>query len=159
MQIKVILIRMVSHLDSLLNRGIRELGNGLLNFMGPWFVELSPKIHSQISEQIFCPVDMRHNRIVRVEALKVFNCSYDFAIFFVLDVLSNSILWTWWNQLRQSPDSLVTELWTPVLLLFQSLSEWLVMYRSNRSLLKTSPSPGIPRAFDVFSCPGGREFD
>ena len=29
MQIKVILIRMVSHLDSLGNRGTRELGNGL----------------------------------------------------------------------------------------------------------------------------------
>ena len=30
MQIKVIFIRMVSHLDSLWNRGTRELGNGLL---------------------------------------------------------------------------------------------------------------------------------
>ena len=30
MQIKVIFIRMVSHLDSLGNRGTRELGNGLL---------------------------------------------------------------------------------------------------------------------------------
>ena len=30
MQIKVIFIRMVSHLDSLSNRGTRELGNGLL---------------------------------------------------------------------------------------------------------------------------------
>ena len=29
MQIKVIFIRMVSHLDSLWNRGTRELGNGL----------------------------------------------------------------------------------------------------------------------------------
>ena len=28
-QIKVISIRMVSHLDSLLNRGTKELGNGL----------------------------------------------------------------------------------------------------------------------------------
>ena len=28
MQIKVIFIRMVSHLDSLSNRGTRELGNG-----------------------------------------------------------------------------------------------------------------------------------
>ena len=32
MQIKVIFIRMVSHLDSLCNRGIRDLGNGLFNF-------------------------------------------------------------------------------------------------------------------------------
>ena len=31
MQIKVIFIRMVSHLDSLWNRGTRELGNGLLD--------------------------------------------------------------------------------------------------------------------------------
>ena len=31
-----------------------------------------------------------------------------------------------------------------------------VMYQSNRSL---NIPPGIPRAFDVFSCPGGREFD
>ena len=30
MQIKVIFIRMVSHLDSLSNRGTRDLGNGLL---------------------------------------------------------------------------------------------------------------------------------
>ena len=30
-------------------------------------------------------------------------------------------------------------------------------YQSNRSL--NMPPPGIPRAFDVFSCPGGREFD
>ena len=30
------------------------------------------------------------------------------------------------------------------------------MYRSNRSL---NIPPGIPRAFDVFSCPVGREFD
>ena len=33
MQIKVIFIKMVSHLDSLWNRGTRELGNGLLNNM------------------------------------------------------------------------------------------------------------------------------
>ena len=32
-----------------------------------------------------------------------------------------------------------------------------LMYQSNRSL--NIPPPGIPRAFDVFSCPGGREFD
>ena len=31
-----------------------------------------------------------------------------------------------------------------------------VMYQSNRSF--NIPS-GIPRAFDAFSCPGGREFD
>ena len=30
------------------------------------------------------------------------------------------------------------------------------MYQSNRSL---NIPPGIPRAFDVFCCPGGREFD
>ena len=29
---------------------------------------------------------------------------------------------------------------------------------SVKSKLK-HPPPGIPRAFDVFSCPGGREFD
>ena len=34
------------------------------------------------------------------------------------------------------------------------------MYQSNRSLnTLPPPPPGIPRAFDVFSCPGGREFD
>ena len=33
-----------------------------------------------------------------------------------------------------------------------------LMYQSNRSL-NIPPPPGIPRAFDVFSCPGGREFD
>ena len=32
-----------------------------------------------------------------------------------------------------------------------------LMYQSNRSL--NIPPPGIPRAFDVFSCPRGREFD
>ena len=32
-----------------------------------------------------------------------------------------------------------------------------VMYQSNRSF--NIPPSGIPRAFDVFSCPGGREFD
>ena len=32
-----------------------------------------------------------------------------------------------------------------------------IMYQSNRSL--NILPPGIPRAFDVFSCPGGREFD
>ena len=31
------------------------------------------------------------------------------------------------------------------------------MYRSNRSF--NIPPPGIPRAFDVFSCPVWREFD
>ena len=31
-----------------------------------------------------------------------------------------------------------------------------LMYQSNRSL---NIPPGIPRAFDVFSYPGGREFD
>ena len=30
---------------------------------------------------------------------------------------------------------------------------------SNRSLNILPPPPGIPRAFDVFSCPRGREFD
>ena len=34
MQIKVIFIRMVSHLDSFWNRGARELGNGLLKLHG-----------------------------------------------------------------------------------------------------------------------------
>ena len=38
MQIKVIFIRMVSHLDSLWNRGTRELGNGLLQFPQMWLV-------------------------------------------------------------------------------------------------------------------------
>ena len=33
----------------------------------------------------------------------------------------------------------------------------LTMYQSNRSL--NILPPGIPQAFDVFSCPGGREFD
>ena len=34
------------------------------------------------------------------------------------------------------------------------------MYQSNRSLnITPPPPPGIPRAFDVFSCLGGREFD
>ena len=32
-----------------------------------------------------------------------------------------------------------------------------LMYQSNRSL--SIPPLGIPRVFDVFSCPGGREFD
>ena len=40
MQIKVIFIRMVSHLDSLLNRGTRKLGNGLLQ---PWTAVLSAR--------------------------------------------------------------------------------------------------------------------
>ena len=35
--------------------------------------------------------------------------------------------------------------------------EAVFMYQSNRSF--NIPSPGIPRAFDVFSYPGGREFD
>ena len=33
-----------------------------------------------------------------------------------------------------------------------------VMYQLNQSLI-IPPPPGITRAFDVFSCPGGREFD
>ena len=33
------------------------------------------------------------------------------------------------------------------------------MYQSNRSLNIPPPLPGIPWAFDVFSCPGEREFD
>ena len=33
-----------------------------------------------------------------------------------------------------------------------------LMYQSNR-IFKIPPPPGIPRAFDAFSCPGGREFD
>jgi len=34
----------------------------------------------------------------------------------------------------------------------------LIDYVSVKSKLKHPPQ-GIPRAFDVFSCPGGREFD
>ena len=30
---------------------------------------------------------------------------------------------------------------------------------TNQIEASTSPPPGIPRAFDAFSCPGGREFD
>ena len=45
MQIKVIFIRMVSHLDSLWNRGTRELGNGLLRFVVGTCVFLS---HSSV---------------------------------------------------------------------------------------------------------------
>ena len=33
-----------------------------------------------------------------------------------------------------------------------------ISYVPVKSKLK-HPPPGIPRAFDVFSCPGGREFD
>ena len=34
------------------------------------------------------------------------------------------------------------------------------MYQSNPSLKHPPPPPmGIPQAFDVFSCPGGRKFD
>ena len=33
----------------------------------------------------------------------------------------------------------------------------MIMYQSNRSF--DIPPRGIPRAFDAFSCPGGREFD
>ena len=36
MQIKVIFIRMVLHLDSLGNRGTRELGNGLFIIIGEY---------------------------------------------------------------------------------------------------------------------------
>ena len=44
MQIKVIFIRMVSHLDSLWNRGTRELGNGLLNdLLGIFFLQTQQK--------------------------------------------------------------------------------------------------------------------
>ena len=32
-----------------------------------------------------------------------------------------------------------------------------LMYQSNQS--PQHPPPGIPRAFDVFSCPGGTEFE
>ena len=41
--------------------------------------------------------------------------------------------------------------------LITSLREISLMYQSNRSF--NIPPPGIPRAFDVLSCPGGREFD
>ena len=37
------------------------------------------------------------------------------------------------------------------------LGDSTAMYQSNRSL--NIPPPGLPRAFDVSSCPGGREFD
>ena len=34
------------------------------------------------------------------------------------------------------------------------------MYQWNRSLnIPPAPFPGIPRAFDIFSCLGGRKFD
>ena len=33
-----------------------------------------------------------------------------------------------------------------------------IMYQSNRSL-NIPPPPNIPQAFDVFSCPGGWEFN
>ena len=33
------------------------------------------------------------------------------------------------------------------------------MYQSNGSLKIPSPPQGISRTFDIFSCPGGREFD
>ena len=42
MQIEVIVITMVSHLDSLLNRGTRELGNGLLGSVVGLVPRLSP---------------------------------------------------------------------------------------------------------------------
>ena len=43
MQIKVVFIRIVSHLDSLWNRGTRELGNGLLYVMFHHLVSLALK--------------------------------------------------------------------------------------------------------------------
>ena len=36
--------------------------------------------------------------------------------------------------------------------------DWYIMYRSNCSF-NIPPPQGIPWAFDVFCCPGGREFD
>ena len=38
--------------------------------------------------------------------------------------------------------------------LVPAFQEYEVMYQSNRSF-NIPPPPGIPRAFDVFSCPGG----
>ena len=43
-----------------------------------------------------------------------------------------------------------------VLLFFKSGRNQFVMYQSNRTF---NIPPGIPPAFDVFSCLGGREFD
>ena len=40
----------------------------------------------------------------------------------------------------------------------KKFGQFSVNYVSVKSKLK-HPPPGIPRAFDVFSCPGGREFD
>ena len=44
---------------------------------------------------------------------------------------------------------------------FSFVTNLLVLHATNvpvKSKLE-HPPPGIPRAFDVFSCPGGREFD
>ena len=45
--------------------------------------------------------------------------------------------------------------------LFRADIHVLFMYQSNRSfnIPPHPPPPGIPRAFEAFSCPGGREFD
>ena len=42
------------------------------------------------------------------------------------------------------------------MLLFHEVNHGVFMYQSNRSF---NIPPGIPRAFDAFYCPGGREFD
>ena len=59
------------------------------------------------------------------------------------------------NARTNAPSCRITRETIEVLTLF---SQRCIMYQSNRSF-NILPPPGIPRAFDVLSCPGGREFD
>ena len=68
------------------------------------------------------------------------------------------------RQMAQKAVAAINKKQVHVLLIRQNIlggRRWVavgVMYQSNRSF-NIPPPPGIPRAFDVFSCPGGREFD
>ena len=82
----------------------------LIFFKGPLvrWISSSPKLNQKFSQKTHS-----HSQSCSTQGSRVF------AIFFVLDVPSNSTLWTWW---KQSPDSFVTQLWTPVLFLLFFIS-------------------------------------
>ena len=59
------------------------------------------------------------------------------------------------NSISKTPPALLPH---PAYYILSCIKISRFMYQSNRSF-NIPPPLGIPRAFDAFSCPGGREFD
>ena len=174
---ELIFIWKVSHLDSFWNRGTRELGDGLFARDSLYKVRFSldqqfrfefPDISSGkwYSILLEAVIEVLQSNHVALQEQQI-----------IFPIMGKNVLCSWhatWLLCTTSIDDYIAK-WSKKssmrFLTFPvangtgqpreeipNVRKFLTCNVSVKSKLQ-HPPPGIPRAFDAFSCPGGREFD